>query len=110
MEGQRSFSQATNIYGAACETALTDATGWVSHGPCSPDAGEMIHSTRGLVEFFRREEITIVPAAHVGTEKKGKRSGLGRLSHGRRPEEDGASQEIQRIMQRCGVTPPPVEH
>lgn len=29
--------------------ALTDATGWVSHGPRSPDAGEMIPLMRGLI-------------------------------------------------------------
>lgn len=41
--------QSTNVYRDTCEMALTDATGWVSHGPRSPDAGEMIPLMRGLI-------------------------------------------------------------
>lgn len=47
-------------------------------------------------------EITLVPAACVGTEETGKVSGLGRPSHGRLPEDVGASLENQVAMQRCG--------
>lgn len=45
-----------------------------------------------------------MPAVCVGTKKKGKRSGLGRLSQRRLGEEGGASQENQRVRERCGMT------
>lgn len=44
----------------------------------------------------------MVPVVHVGTKETGNWSGLGRLSPGSHSEEDGASQENQGAMQRCG--------